>query len=343
MLAVDGLAAGLAGPVWGHFADVRHGSARVLAVSSLASAAAALLFMTTGSSLVAILPAAALLYACQGVGAPLADALAIGQLGHEGMGGYGNIRLWASLGWAIFVIAFGALYEDVGLGPVMAAFAAGAAILGLWSWRIRDERRPRAAHTGSRLGTAGATVRAAPKLLPFIAGAFLMSAGWTAALAFLGLRIVGQGGGPFLVGLAAGLTAFVEVPVMLSTRSLGQRFGLRAVNIAGAVVYVALFTAWALIPDPTVLALVASFEGIAFALVYVSQVVLVGRLVPAALRATGQSLFSGIVRSAAPVVGSLAGGLVYDRLGPPALFAGCAALTAVGTVVVWFVLAGLDD
>jgi len=342
VLAVANLAGGLAGPVWGHFADVGHGKARILRLSSWASAAAAIAFLPTGSSLAAIVAAAALLYACSGAGAPLEDALAVDLLGPGRLGAYGRVRLWASLGWAIAVVAFGALYEGTDLALVMPAYAAMALLFGLWTYRLHEARPAGTVHTGSRLGAAGATVRAAPKLLPFSAGAFLMSAGWSAALAFLGLRIVGQGGGPFLVGFAAGLTAVVEIPVMLATGPLGRRIGLRAMYLAGAAVNVALFSVWALVSDPTVLAVLASLEGVSFALVYVSQVVLVGRLVPAGLLASGQSLFSGIVRSAAPIAGILAGGVVFERLGPPALFAGCAGLVALGATVVWLVLAGVD-
>lgn len=343
VLAVTGLAAALAAPVWSHFADTRYGSIAVLRASTFATAAAALGFAATGSSLVPIVLLGALIWACSAPGMPLTDTLAVTLLGPEKLTAYGTIRLWMSLGWAVAVIVFGALYERVGLGPVMPVYAAGMVALALATYPLSKAGATPAAPAHSRLGAVGDAVRAAPKLLPFIAGAFLVSMAWSAALAFLGLRIVGQGGGPFLVGLAASLGAFIEIPVMLATDKLGRRFGLRALYIAGVSVYVVLFICWALITDPTVLALVASAEGVAFALVYVSQVVLVGRLVPTRLLASGQGLFSGVVRSAAPIAGSLAGGFVFGSLGAPVLFAGCAVLATVGATAVWFVLAGVDD
>jgi PPP family 3-phenylpropionic acid transporter len=339
---VAGLAAALAGPVWTHFADTRLGSTRALRLSAFATAIAALAFMATGSTIGPIILMASLLWACSAPGMPLTDTLAVTVLGPGRMTAYGSIRLWMSLGWAVAVIGFGALYERAGLGPVMPVYALGMLALGLTTYGLRSLGAAEPARAHSRLGAVGDAVRAAPRLLPFIAGAFLISTAWSAAFAFLGLRIVGQGGGPFLVGLAAGLTAFVEIPVMRATDPLARRFGLRAVYMAGAVVYVVLFACWAVVSDPTAIALVASVEGVAFALVYVSQVVLVGRLVPKPVLASGQGLFSGIVRSAAPIVGSLAGGIVFGRLGAPVLFAGCAGLVALGATVVWLVLAGVD-
>ena len=83
------------------------------------------------SALVLVLPVAALMSACSAPGAPLSDALAVGHLGPSRVGDYGRVRLWASLRWAVAVILFGALYEAVGLGPVLPAYAAGLVVLGL--------------------------------------------------------------------------------------------------------------------------------------------------------------------------------------------------------------------
>jgi len=221
-------------------------------------------------------------------------------------------------------------------------YAAGVVIFGLWTLRL-PAGAPLPVPSQSRLGAIGDVMRSSPRLAPFIAGAFLVSLASSAAWAFVGLRIVGQGGGPFLVGLAAGLTAFIEIPVMHYSGALGRRFGLRSMYASGALVYALVFLVWSFVGSPLVISLVASADGIAFALIYTSVVVIVGYLVPRELLSTGQTLAQMLGWEIAPIVGASLGGVVFARLGAPALFAGAGTLAAVGAAVVWLVLAGAAD
>jgi PPP family 3-phenylpropionic acid transporter len=337
VLAATSLAGAAATPFWSHLADTRLGTIRVLQLSSLGTVVAALGLWAGGSTWLAIVPVAALMSVFSAPSTPLSDALAVGYLGPGRMTEYGRIRLWASLGWAIAVIAFGVLFERVGLGPVLPAYAAGTLAFGLWTLRL-PAGAPLPVASESRLGALGDVLRTSPRLAPFLAAAFLVSLASSAAWAFFALRVVGRGGGPFLVGLAAGLTAFVEIPVMRATSSLGKRFGLRALYATGALVYALVFLSWAFIRDPLVLALVASVDGVAFAFVYVGVVVIVGHLVPERLLATGQSLAQLFGWSVTPIIGASVGGFVFARLGAPALFGGASALCVAGASLVWLVL-----
>ncbi len=337
VLAAASLAGALVTPVWSHVADTRAGIVLALRFSAFATAACAVALAATGSAFVPILLAAAAMSACSAPGAPLSDALAVGYLGPERMTEYGTIRLWASAGWGVAVIAFGALFEGLGLGPALPAYALGSVALGLWTFRLPPGAPlPQPSH--SRLGAVGDALRASPRLVPFLGGVFLVAVASSAAWSFVGLRIVGQGGGPFLVGLAAGLTAFIEIPVMQYSGALGRRFGLRAAFGAGALVYALVFLVWTFVRSPLVITLVASADGVAFALVYTGVVVITGRLVPERLSSTGQALAQTVNWNVAPIVGAALGGVVFARLGAPVLFAGAAVLAVAGAAVVWLAL-----
>ncbi len=341
VLGATSLAGAFATPVWSHAADTRWGGILVLRVSSLATAVTAVALMFTGSAIAPVVLVAAVMAACSAPGAPLSDALAVGYLGPERMTEYGRVRLWASLGWAIAVLAFGALFEGVGLDPVLPAYAVGCVVYGLWTWRL-PAGAPLPAPAESRFGAVGAVLRASPKLAPFLVGVFIVSVASSAAWSFVGLRIVERGGGPFFVGLSASLVAFLEIPVMRRTADLGRRFGLRAVYVSGVTIYAAVFFVWSQVGNALAIALVASVEGIGFALVYVGVVVIVGRLVPPQLGSTGQALAQTFGWNVAPIVGASLGGVVFARLGAPWLFGGCAALAMAGATIVWFVLAGSE-
>jgi PPP family 3-phenylpropionic acid transporter len=342
VFAATSLAAAIATPLWSHLADTRLGAIRVLVVSSLGTAVFALVLFAAPSSFWPILSVAAAMSVCSGPGAPLSDALAVAYLGEERMSEYGRIRLWASLGWGVAVIGFGALYEALGLGPVLPLYAIGSVAFALWTLRL-PPGAPVPVRAESRLGALGDVFRASPRLGPFVVGMVVVSIGVYAALSFVSLRIVGTGGGPFLVGVAAGLAALIEIPVMHWSGGIARRFGLRAVFSAGALCYAVVFLCWTLSGSPLALALVATGDGVAFALVYVGVVVIVGRLVPRRLLSTGQAVTQTFGWSLGAIVGPSIGGFVYARLGAPVLFAGAAALCAGGAAWVWFVLAGVEQ
>lgn len=333
VLAMLALANLLVGPVWGHVADTRSGRIRAIRVSAVASVVAGVAYAVFARGFPALLIGAALVSSAWAPIVPFGDALAMVRSGERAALEYGRIRLWSSAGYAVAIVAFGAALEVIPVGWTLIFFACGVAAIAAWAFAQRPDRP---AHTAqSRLGAVGDVVRAAPRLAAFLAAVLLVSIGATAAWQFLPLRIVGGGGGPFLVGVAGALGAGAEIPVMRSTSGLLARSSLRAVYVLGCVSYVLVFAIWSLVDDAVIVSLLGAIEGVAFALTYTSVVIVVGRLVPERLQATGQAARSMIVTGLAPIVGAFGGGLVYARLGPGAVFAGAAGLVAAGTAIAW--------
>ena len=131
-------------------------------MSSAATALFALVLAVSGSAFWALLLVAVLLSMCSSPGAPLSDALAVAYLGEERMSEYGRIRLWASLGWGVAVIGFGALYQVVGLA-LSCPYAAGTVAFGLWTLRL-PPGAPAPVRAESRFGALGDVFRASPGL-----------------------------------------------------------------------------------------------------------------------------------------------------------------------------------
>jgi MFS transporter, PPP family, 3-phenylpropionic acid transporter len=340
VLAVSALAGILAAPVWSHLADTRIGTVRALAAAAAGSAVAGLIMLAVGPSYLPIVAVAVPFGVAQSPGPAFADTLALGTLGEGRLSEYGSVRVWTSVGWAVAVVAFGALFERVGLWLMMPAFAAATVLYVALALRFPRTVPPPQATAGSRLGSVGDAVRESPRLLPFLVGVLLVSTATQGAWSFVPLRIASFGGGPLLVGIAAGLAAVVEVPFLSASAWLGRRVSLRSLYVGGAMIYVASMLAWSVLSTAAAVAVVKIAAGAGFGLVYASLVVITGRLVPQRLRNTGQTLMQTASMSIAPVVGAAVGGLVYQELGPAALFVGAAACAALGAAVVWFSLAG---
>ena len=343
IVAASSLAGVLATPLWSHEADTRLGTTRTLFLASLAPAIFALTLIPAGGNpwLVGALAAA-----MGAAGAPvvaLADTLALHILGPGRAADFGRIRRFASAGWAIAVVAFGALYERVGLWPVLPAYAAGSVVYAWLVSRFPDERPEPHPARRSRLSSAADAFRSSQHLLPFLAGLLLLSIATSATDSFIPLRMLGVGGGPFLIGLAAGAAAVIEIPIFTASSRLGERFGMRNLFLAGTAISIVTLLGYGVAGSPAAVAVFRGLSGAAFGLKYAALVVLIDRLVPAHLRTTGQGLLQMASMGIGPILGPAVGGFVYVHLGPPTLFVGAAVAATGAAIIAWWALRGLHD
>jgi len=337
VLACMAAARMVANPLWGHLSDTRIGRLTALQIGLAGSAAAAFLVNAAVA-----LPAITLLMIVQAffmdAQEPNIDAIALEHLGEDRMFDYGRIRGWSSLTYASGCLLFGAILQRFGIRWAMPLYGISALLVLAWSTTVvRD--RPRGLERHGRLGSLGAVFRHAPRFWGFLVAAVLVWTGFNAAWNFIGPRIEDQGGGPFLIGLGTALGGVVEVPVMRSSSRLQRRFGLRLVYMAGCIVYGLTFLLWGSVSDPTILSLLAVFEGIGFSLLFTTGVVIVGRLLPRSLYSTGNAVGQMVSFGIGPILGAGLGGFVYQHLGAPTLYLSACVLALGAALVAWFALA----
>jgi len=114
--------------------------------------------------------------------------------------------------------------------------------------------------------------------------------------------------------------------------------GLRGLFVSGAVVAAVLMALVAVVPDPWMVTGLRTLEGASYALRYMAMVLIVGLLLPRHLYAMGQSMAWFVYAGIAPILADVAGGLIYDSLGAPALFSLVTVALLLGGLVVWLVL-----
>jgi MFS family permease len=328
VLSVAALAGFVSTPLWGHAGDGRLGAEHTLAVASIAAAAAAVPLLVA-HSFFALTTVVVLITAARSAMASLSDAIALEHLGDD-RAQYGRVRLWLSLGWAISACVWGLVLEWGSLDWLPWIYVGCVLVVAVAAHSVGGERTAREA---SPAGTRRTMLVA---LAPFLLSLLLLFAAFNATFSFISLRIRELGGGLFVVGAATALQAFAEAPVMRITPRLNRVLGHRALYVVGSLFFIVSFVAWAFLDDPLAIALVKLVAGVGFALVYVGSVLLVDDLVPPALRGTGQGLAKAVTFGLSPILGSLAGGAIYDYAGPRALFLACAgaALVAAASVSV---------
>ena len=336
VIAVTALARIVGNPIWGHYADTRIGRLTAFQMGTIGAGLTALA-MNLVHGVPAIAITASILAAFWVATGPNIDAIALVHLGDEAMADYGRLRGWMSASYALGCLVFGSILELAGVRWAMPIYAAASLVVLAWSTTIvRD--RPRGVEEHGRLGTLGAVFREAPRYWGFLAGSLLVWVGFNAAWNFIALKIVSEGGGPFLIGVGTALGGLLEVPVMRVSSRLQVRWGLRLVFVLGCGIYAVGFLLWGLIDDPTIVSFLTTLEGVAFGLIFTTSVVVVGRLIPASLYSTANSAREMVMLGMGPILGAGIGGFVYQHAGTVVLYVGASALALAGAVVAWFAL-----
>jgi PPP family 3-phenylpropionic acid transporter len=325
-----------AGPVWGHVADTSLGRRTAFQIGTFGAGVVAVgLFLAERYPAIVVL--GFVFAAFNASTGPNMDAIALAHLGEERMNDYGRIRGWESLSYAVACLLIGLTLERANPTWAMPIYAVASLAVFAWSATLHHDRPTRRESHG-RLGAVGAVFREAPKFWQFTLSLLLVWMGFNAAWNFIALKIQEGGGGPLLVGVGTALGGLVEVPVMRMSSRLGRSWGLRRVFVLGCCVYAFGFLLWGVITNPTIVSLLTVFEGIAFALLFTTGVVIIGKMVPSHLHATGQSMWVTVSFGIAPILGAGIGGWVYQTLGTLTLYTGASALALGGAAVAWVAL-----
>lgn len=352
---------------WGHIGDRLLGRRATLRLSAVLAATLAVgVGMPVPPAILALL-VIAFVSAHSGLQA-LGDAVTVNALPHPERQ-YGQIRLMASLSFAVATIVVGFVADQFGYAIASAFYVCFAGLLiiassGLPAQRPDRRRAPADAQTRadapatpnpdvsielasieqpllpSRFGSTGEAFRAQPRLLPVLATVAVTWTAVTVSFSFLTLRIVAVGGQPRDVALSFGVSAFAEIPGMIIATRLAPRVGLSRLFCLGAIAYGAAFASWTILDAPAAIVATRVVTGVAYGAMTVATVLTIGRLLPANLQATGQALNQGTAMGLASVLGNSLAGLLYGPAGAPALFAVCAALCVAGGLMALTTLPG---
>ena len=347
LAALAAVAATLVVPAWGHLADAIVGRARAFQIGLLIAASlAAGLLLDLPLVAVAAMFASFTVFASLFIG--LADALAVVDLPAPERQ-YGALRAHASLSFTVGVVAVGFLYSWAGYGAAPAVFLIWACTLLFLVGRIpdrtaashlRSSRHETEGERGGRFGSPGRAFAVQPRLWLVLAIFALAFAGLQGALTFIGIRIVELGGQPSDVAISFGVAALAEIPGLVAAGWLGRRIGLRWLFVASLLLYGLCITSWGVLPYALAINATRAVTGLCNGSLMAARVLMVPRLLPQSLQATGQVLFQAATLGFGTVMGSVIGGVAYSVFGPRFFFLAAGGVAIAGGVAAWFVLAG---
>lgn len=346
--AVAALAATVLVPVWGHLADVLVGRAfafRIgVAIASLASIA--LLLPLPPFVLAPILAGFAIFPV---LFLALGDALAVSELPAPERQ-YGALRSLASLSFAVGIIVAGFVYDQAGYAavPLVSLLWSGALFLliGRAPDRTRDPkvRAISGRHGGDaaagRFGSISRALSVQPRLWAVLVVFAVAYTGLMGAVIFVGIRIVELGGQPSDVALSFGVASFAEIPGLMVAGWIGRRVGIRWLVVVALVAYGLCIASWGLLPTPIAINATRIVTGLLFGALSAARVLIMARLLPAELDATGQTMLQAATFGVGTTLGSLMGGVLYGAFGPTTFFAVAGATAIAGGLGGWIVLRG---
>ena len=250
----------------------------------------------------------------------LLDGATLTMLGSQSEN-YGRYRLGGSIGYILASSSSGFLYDLTGLrlifpiyGFVMGLFAITALLLPVMPIKAGQQDR----------SEIGLMIRQ-PVWVIFAGSVFLVWIANFATIMYLGVSLLSMGASKGLIGIAYTSGAVVEVPFMALSGWFIRRFGLTRLMLTGMILMVLRNTLLGWMPAPGWAIPINLINGPAYVFFGVSAVAYARKLAPPSLSVTAQGLLNSTI-SLAAVVSGLATGILFDQIGPNAIFlvmAGC--------------------
>ncbi|MBI4928733.1 MAG: MFS transporter [Anaerolineae bacterium] len=318
----------IAAPVWGGIADAtrRHKQVLFILVGGGMLSVAWLSQMRQFGWLAAA--AASLAFFVSPI-IPLLDDSVLALLG-EHRADYGKQRMWGAIGWGVSAPLAGWATERMGMGWPFGVYLVCMTGFLLVATRLQvtSESVKRSYWSGVRL------LLADRRWIIFLGVMFISGAGSMVITNFLFLYLSELGAGEAVMGVALAVGTLGEVPMLFLSGWMIRKWGARGVLAIGLAAYVLRAFGLSIATQPWQALALQLLHGLTFSAVWAASVSYARQIAPRGLGATAQGLVSSMVMGLSGIVGSLAGGVLFERLGGAGLFR-VSALAVLGGLVLF--------
>jgi MFS transporter, PPP family, 3-phenylpropionic acid transporter len=257
----------------------------------------------------------------------LIDSTTLSMLG-ERKEEYGRYRLGGTIGFIATGFSAGFLFERLGLQlmfPIYGFIMGALAVTALLLPKVRIQReKPKRAEIVKMIRNK--------EWILFTASIFLLWITTNSAIMFLPVVMSAMGAAQSLIGVAATVGAFVEIPFMIFSGLFLRRYGPKRLLIVamGIVMFRLFLLSW--MPVPAWAIAINVLNGPAWVFLWNSSVMYANRIGGPSLAGTAQGLLISTT-GLAGVVSSLISGWLLDQLGSNGLFLVMAMIAATSMVV----------
>ncbi len=253
-------------------------------------------------------------------------------------GDYSRIRLWGSVGFVVSALALGALLDITGV--LWLPWLVGCFWLGMVAstWAVPEAP---AGHARDAPRVPILSVLRRPEVIAFLIACFCSQLSFAPYYNFFTLFLEHHGYRRSLVGVLWTVGVVAEIGLFMVIGRYIHRFGGRSVLLLALATTALRWLLTATLVDSLfVLVLSQLLHATSFGAYHSVAVFYVQRLFPGALQGRGQALYNAMAYGVGGSIGSLAGGLLWDRVSPEATFLAASLVATLGLVVAWRYLPG---
>ncbi|MCO5186239.1 MAG: MFS transporter [Anaerolineae bacterium] len=327
------VAALVAAPLWGRWSDASGRVRRLLQISFLLTAILTLILGR--QNLFWPIVTTALLITLAGAGqVPLSDTLALDIANRIPNVGYGSIRVYGSLGWALVTTFSGRLIELYGMFVGFVGNAAGmiaSAVILFFLPRVSPGHQSQTDTIRPNWRQTARLLRQNRSLLGLAVAVSLASVAGIAVFQFEPIYLDELGASATLIGLASTIPAVVELGGMLWADRLSRRIGAMPLLQIALMLY--MVRVIAILVSPTILTILAMrvVLGLGYSLYSVGIVNAIKVNSPPGQLAMMMALFTITLSNLAQIVGSPVAGAIFDAVGAYWLY----AFALIAYVISW--------
>jgi PPP family 3-phenylpropionic acid transporter len=313
VLTLNAVVSILAQPAWGLVSD-KIRSIRKVFIFCFAMASLLILLLPWARSLNQLAVLYPLILFFLSPLAPLLDVWTYQGVSDQPGSSYGQLRLFGSLGFAVFVIPLGRLVSLWGLNVTSYGFA----LLAVVSVVISLDLAP--ARTG---GQAVMRPRLLPQLRLLLGQYRYVSFLLVLFLAFLAIQpmfgfharlMIAVGGTQEQFVWTMALAALSEIPVFLWSKKLLARFRPVRLLVVSLIVFILRLTAYALVREAWQVTAIGLTHGVSFALFLIALVHYIDELAPEGLKSSALTIASAVYVGLSGMAGNALAGRLMDRL-----------------------------
>ncbi len=226
---------------------------------------------------------------------------------------YGHIRLWASVGFAVFALSFGWAIRYFGFNIMFIAASFFILMTLLVTMSLADVQEGDS-HQGS-LKKSMKELLKNKRYLFFIVVCFIIGLAYRTVHLLLPLIIDYVKGNSSDLGLAYFVGVITEIPMLLASKKLSKKFESNRLILLSVLLYMVQFLILLMARSPFLVFVAMLAQGLAFGNYLPSIRLFVYENAPENLRTTAQTLADALCSSLTAVIGSAAGGLIIENYG----------------------------
>jgi PPP family 3-phenylpropionic acid transporter len=325
-----------AAPIWGHWSDSAQKPRRLLQASLVGTAVCMLLL-----SRQTIFLGMAIIVGLDSLVASGSETLSNIQVltitKGNNTSGFGSVRLWGSLGWALFAPLGGWLIERTNLVTPFYGYAISMIVCVLLLGTITTgSSHENTSSPGPRLTLlSGWHILLSDRAMIALTCALIIS--WLTGShfhRFEAIYLKQLGASETLIGFVNTIGALIELPAMLWADRLMKRFGTARILAVSFLLQAASMVFVLVHPSVGTIFTQRLVYGVSYSLFTVSSVIFIIEHAPAGQQATALAIVTVTLSSLTQIIAAPLGGVIFDFSGAYWLY----ALGLIGNLIGWLVL-----